>query len=155
MKHLSFLLVAAVIVLAGCDSVSTRMAERFTSVPPHSRSFAADRKKVYDAAQVAVKDVGLLLGRTSLAKGSIDGYAPIRSGSATGDTRQTTLEVRLFEAESGETRVEVVVREQTEGGFPGGVSEQAQRDHSLYDIYFAALQQVLENSGALKPATNP
>jgi hypothetical protein len=149
MKSLSGPLLATVMILAGCESMSSRVSERFASVPPHTRTFSADHRKVYYAAQTALKSVGLLLGRTSIASWSIDGYAPIRSGTATSDARQTTIEVRLFETESLETRVDVLVWEHTEGGFPGSVSEQAQREHSLYDIYYAALQQVLQESGTL------
>lgn len=152
MKNISILYFGVAIFLAGCESMSTRMADRFANVPPHVRVFAADQKTVYYAAQTAVRNVGLLLGRTSIAKWSIDGYAPIRSGSATSDARQTTIEIRLAETESLETRVEVLVWEHTKGGFPGGVSELAKREHSLYDIYYAALQQVLQDSGSLKPS---
>ncbi len=152
MKIPSILFFGSAILLAGCDSMSTRMADRFASVPPHARVFAADQKTVYSAAQTAVRNVGLRLGRTSIAKWSIDGYAPIRSGSATSDARQTTIEIRLFETEALETRVEVLVWEHAKGGFPGGVSEQAKREHSLYDIYYAALQQVLQDSESSKPA---
>lgn len=151
MKFPSFLLLGAFAFLAGCESMSTRMTERFASVPPHTRIFAADQKTVYYAAQTAVKNVGLLLGRTSIAKWSIDGYAPIRSGTATSDARQTTIEIRLFETESFETRVDVLVWEHAEGGFPGGVSEQPRREHSLYELYYAAVQQVLQESGARNP----
>lgn len=155
MKLLSFLLLGAFALLAGCESMSTRMTERFASVPPHTRIFAADQKAVYYAALTTVRKVGLQPGRTSIAKGSIDGYAPIRSGTATSDARQTTLEIRLFETEAVETRVELLVWEHTEGGFPGSVSEQALREHSLYEIYYAALQQVLQNDGMLKSPMKP
>lgn len=131
--------------------MSSRVTGRFAHVPPHSRTFAADQKKVYCAAQTALKNVGLLLGRTSIANWSIDGYAPIRPGTATSDARQTTIKVRVFETDSLETRVEVLVWEHTEGGSPGSVSEQARREHSLYEIYYAALQQVLQDGGALNP----
>jgi hypothetical protein len=145
MKSLAVVLIPAVLSLVGCDSISSRMSERFAGVPTHTRVFAADQKTVYYAAQTALRNVGLLLGRSSPAQGSIDGYAPIRSASATSDARQTTIEIRLLETESGETRVDVLVWEHSEGRFPGTVSEQAQRDHSLYEAYYAALQQVLQN----------
>lgn len=151
MKILPLVLLGSAILLAGCESLSTRLADRFAPVPPHGRVFSADRKTVYAAAQTAVRSTGLLLGRTSMAKWSIDGYAPIRSGSAPTDARQTTIEICLSETDSRETRVEVLVWEHAQGGFPGGVSEQAKREHSLYDIYYAALQQVLQDRGASQP----
>ncbi len=150
MKTFPLLLFCVAVLVAGCESMSTRLADRFAHVPPHTRNFAADQKTVYYAAQTAVKKVGLLLGRTSIAKWSIDGYAPIRSGTATSDARQTTIEIRLLETEALETRVDLLVWEHTDGGSPGRVSEQALREHSLYQIYYAVLQQVLQDDGMLK-----
>lgn len=150
MKILALVLLAGALLPAGCESMSTRMTERFTKVPPHTRIFAADQRTVYFAAQLAVKNAGLLLGRTAIADWIINGYAPIRTGNATRDARQTTIEIRLFETESLETRVEVLVWDHVEGSFPGGVSEQALREHGLYESYFAALQQVLAGNGVEK-----
>ena len=145
-------------VLGGCDSmdsVSTRVHDRFTAVPPQTRVYAAERKVVFKAAQVAVKNVGLLLGRTSLDKGVVEGYAPIRPGDATRDTRQTTMQLQLSETADGDTQVAMLVSENTEGKFPGGVSKQDLPSHSLYELYFSALQQVLFDSGAIKAPEKP
>ena len=155
MKSFPLLLSAVAVLVAGCESMSTRMAGRFANVLPHTRIFAADQKTVYYAAQTAVRKAGLQLGRTSIAQWSIDGYAPVRSGTAASDARQTTIEIRLFENETLETRVELLVWEHTEGGFPGSVSGQALREHSLYEIYYAALQQVLQDGGMLKSPAKP
>ena len=155
MKSFFLLLFAVAVLVAGCESMSTRIAGRFTKVPPHARIFAADKKMVYYAAQTAVRKAGLRLGRTSIAQRSIDGYAPVRSGTATSDARQTTIEIRLFETETLDTRVELLVWEHTEGGFPGSVSGQALREHGLYEIYYAALQQVLQDGEILNSLVKP
>lgn len=152
MKSLAWFVALSLVALCGCDSVSSRMQDRFTRVEPHTRDFAQPRKVVFAAAQRAVKNVGLQLGRSSLARGTVEGYAGIRAANSTDDARQTTIRVALTEADDGGTRVELVVYEQVEGGFPGGLSEKPLREHSLYDLYFAALQQVLnEESVAPKP----
>ncbi|HTL66323.1 MAG TPA: hypothetical protein VL200_01550 [Lacunisphaera sp.] len=135
-------------VLGGCESVSSRVQEHFTAVEPHAQVYPQPRKVVFAAAQKAVKNVGLQLGRSSIAKGTIEGYADIRAANSTDDARQTTIRLKLSEADDGGTRVELLVYEQTEGGFPGGVSEKPLREHSLYDLYFAALQQLLSESAA-------
>lgn len=150
MKFFSILVLATVTLLTGCESVSSRVQDRFSSVTPQSRVYEAERKVVYNAGKVAVKNVGLLLGRTSLSQGIIEAYAPIRSGDATQDARQTTLRIQLAETLAGDTEVSLIVSENTEGSFPGGVSQQDLRAHSLYGLYFAALQQVLSDEGALK-----
>jgi hypothetical protein len=153
MKALFLLLLA--VLLAGCESMSSRMAERFTKVAPHTRVFPVEQHQVYVAAQQAVKRTGLLISHASVGEWTIKGYAPIRSGDVAQDARQTTLEIRLFETADMETRVEVLVWENTEGGFPGGVSEQALAEHSLYQLYFDALQNVMIEEGALKAETKP
>ena len=155
MKILAFATLIVAVLLAGCETMSSRVEERFSHVPPHSRIFSASRRAVFEAGQVAVKNVGLLLGRTSLGKGTVEAYAPIRSGNATSETRQTTMDIGFEETAAGETEVTLLVTEQMEGSFPGGVSKQAMREHSLYEMYFAALQQVLLESGALKPIGKP
>jgi hypothetical protein len=152
MKSLAFAIIAVVGFLTGCESVSSGMHEHFTPVEPHVRVFPVARKAVYEAAQQAVKNVGLQLGRKSLAQGLVEGYAAIRHGDNNiRDARQTTIQIKLIETDSGETRVELLVNEQIEGDFPGGVSEQTMREHSLYELYFSALQKVLSESAAPKP----
>jgi hypothetical protein len=155
MKIITFLLLVAAGLLAGCETFSTKVHDRFSTVAPQTRTFAADRRTVYTAAQQAVTNVGLLLGRTSSSKGEINAYAPIRGGNATSDARQTTMVIRLNEVSAAETEVSLLVSEQTEGSFPGGVSEQALREHSLYRLYYAALQQILVDGGAIAAPAGP
>ena len=138
------------LLLGGCESMSSRVSDRFTKVQPQTRVYPLEPRQVYVAAQQAVKDTGLLISRTSAGEWTIKGYAPIRSGDVAQDARQTTIEIRLVETEELETRVEVLVWENTAGSFPGGVSEQALAGHSLYILYFDALQKVLSESGAMK-----
>jgi len=153
MKTLALIALCATALLAGCESMSERVEDRFAGVAPHTRNFPAAVKVVYAAAQQAVKNVGLQLGRKSISEGRIEAYAAINSGDPTQDARQTSMEIRLTETEAGETEVSLLVMEQTQGSFPGGVSTQPLREHSLYDMYFTALQQVLLENGALKSAT--
>jgi len=120
MKYPALVMLCLAALLAGCESMSSRMQDRFGDVPPHVRTFAAARKDVFEAAQRAVKDVGLLQGRTSLAAGRIDAYAPIRSGDATRDTHQNTLDIRLTETDTGDTQVALLVWEHSEGNFQAG-----------------------------------
>ena len=150
-----FYLLLLGLLLGGCESMSSRMSERFTKVPPHTRVFPVEQRLVYVAAQQAVKRTGLLISHASAGEWTIKGYAPIRSGDVAQDARQTTIEIRLFETADMETRVEVLVWENSEGAFPGGVSEQALAEHSLYQLYFDALQNVMLEDGTLKAGAKP
>ena len=154
-SFLVLLLCGFATLLGGCDSVSSRVRNRFSAVPPQTRVYTAERRVVFKAAQLAVKNVGLLVGRTSLDKGVVEGYAAIRPGDVTRDTRQTTMQVQLSETAESDTQVALLVSENTEGSFPGGVSKQDLPTHSLYELYFSALQQVLLESGAIKAPEKP
>ncbi len=155
MKTFAVACLCAAALLGGCDSVSSRIENRFEAVPPHTRTFAANRRAVFEAAQVAVKNVGLLVGRASSSKGHIEAYAPIRGGDSVSYTRQTALDITITESGPAETEVDLLVSEDTEGSFPGGVSKQAQREHSLYEMYYSALQQVMLENGTLKAEAKP
>lgn len=155
MKSLLLLALCSIALLTGCDSMSSRVHDRFTAVAPQTRVFPADRRAVFDAGLVAVKNIELLVGRKSLAQGLIEAYAPIRQGDAIRDARQTTLKITLTETDDGQTQVGLLVSENTEGSFPGGVSEQNLRQHSLYELYFSTLQQVLLENGSIKAPGNP
>ena len=154
MKSFAFFTLCAVALLAGCDSMSSRVHDRFSAVPPQTRTFAADRRAVFAAGQLAVKNLELTVGHTSFAKGLIEAYAPIRPGDAIHDTRQTSLRINLTETEGG-TEVALLVTDDTEGGYPWGASQQALREHSLYEMYFSALQQVLLENGTIKAPEKP
>ena len=149
-KNILLLLIGVSGLLGGCSSIATRMQDRYVAVAPQERVFAATQKIVYEAAQLAVKRVGLLLGRKSFASGRIEAYTPIRSGDPTSDARQTTLSIRLDAADPASTRVGVLVWEHLQGAFPGGVSDQALPQHGLYIMYFDALEQVLRENGSLR-----
>jgi len=155
MKRPMLFLGLAVAFLAGCDSVATRVHDRFEDVPPHTKVFSAGLKATYESAQAAVRKVGLLLGHTSAARWSVEGYAPIRAGDAINDARQTTIEVKLAEAPDGQTEVSVLIFDQVEGNYTGGTSKQALREHGLYEAYFAALQEVLAEKAAPVTAEKP
>lgn len=149
MRLFSLALFVVAVVLTGCESVSSRVQDRFTGVAPQARFFAADSKAVYDAGIKAVKALEMNVGRTSRSNGTIEAYASIRAGDATRDARQTSIQITIIPADGGETRVELLVKETTEGDFPGGVSQQDLRIHSLYELYFGALERQLLEAGAL------
>ncbi len=155
MKLFTWVLFGVAMISAGCESMSSRINDRFSGVPPQTRMFAADEKAVYDAGIKAVKSLQMNLGRTSRSKGSIEAYNAIRSGDAIRDARQTSLQINIFGVDGGESRVELLVLESTEGSFPGGVSQQQLRMHSLYESYYNALERQLIEAGALKAPSKP
>ena len=150
MRQLPLLLISATLLLAGCDSVSARVRERFATVPPKTRTVEADRRTTYAAVQLALKKIGCTLSRADISEGLVEGYRPIQTGASMRDARQITLKIRLREVEPGRTEVAVWLHELVTGDFPGGAMDQPLREHSLYDSYFVALEQVVKEKDALK-----
>ena len=140
---------ALAFLFTGCDSVSSRISERFEGVPPKTRSYPVGQKIVFEAAQQAVRRIDFQLSRTAVAQGIVDGISRIQPGDAFSEARQHSIEVRLHSFEAESTQVEVLVREQQESAAFAGATNIPLREHGLYDAYFAALEQVLREKGVL------
>ena len=141
------------IVLAGCDSMPSRVRERFANVPPKTRTVDADKRTAYYAAQMALRKIGCTLSRADISDGFVEGLRPVQtspSSRTSRDALQVTLVIRLNTIDSGHTEVAVLVHELQTGDFPGGAMDRPLREHSLYGSYFAALEEVLRNKDAVK-----
>ena len=141
-----FLLVGAVF-LTGCESVT----DRFSPVEPKRQVFNADQPTVSAAALQAFKRLDFRASR-SRKSGDIEAYSQIHTSAAFADSRQLTAKVRLNEMGPGRTEVEITVTEQVQSQSTGGTSQQAMREHGFFQLYFATLQQVLEEQGIGIPA---
>lgn len=147
MRLLTLAMLSLSFLFGGCDSVSERISQRFEVVPPKNRSYHADGKVVFDAAQLAVRRIDFQLSRTAAAQGIVEGISRIQGGDSFSDARQHTIEVRLRSAEAGTTQVDVLIKEQQESTDFKGATNIALRDHGLYDSFFAALEQALREKG--------
>lgn len=145
-KLLTLLLLCA--ILAGCEAMSDRIQARVSAVPAKRKTFPADIHTVYSAAQLAVRQIGFTLSRSSEADAFIEGFSRIRPGDSVHATQQFTIEVRM--SASGDTGTEVAVRltELREGASPADAGEQVLREHGLYASYYAALEQLLREGGS-------
>jgi hypothetical protein len=64
------------------------------------------------------------------------------------DSRQLLAKVHLSEAGPGKTAVEMTLTEQFQSDRVGGTAQQTMKEHGFFQLYFATLQQVLdENPG--------
>jgi hypothetical protein len=138
---------ALAFLLAGCDSVSERISARFEPVPPKARTYPAEQKVVFEAAQAAVRRIDFQLSRSASAQGIVDGISRIQPGDSFRDAKQHSIAVRIHAYEPGRTQVEVLVREQQESADFAGATNLPLREHGLYDSYFAALEQALREKG--------
>ncbi len=134
------------VLLTGCESVT----DRFSPVAPKVQVFDAGQDVLKTAALQAFKRLDFTVTRS---KGTdLEAVSRIHSSVAFADSRQLLAKVHLSEAGPGKTAVEMTVTEQFQGDRVGGTSQQAMREHGLFQLYFATLQQVLEENAAFKPA---
>jgi hypothetical protein len=142
-------LVAVATIYVGCESVT----DRFGPVEPKRQVFNADQSTVNAAALQAFKRLDF---RTSRSKksGDIEAYSQIHTSAAFADSRQLSAKVRLNDMGPGRTEVEMRVTEQVESRSTGGTSQQTMREHGFFQLYFATLQQVLDERAAAFPAKN-
>ncbi len=147
MKNLLLIALAAAAFLAGCESMSDRMQDRFTAVPPKVQVFAAPQEKVYYAGQLAFRRLDFVLTRNKPSQ--IEAVSRINTSAAFADSRQLVARVHLSDAGAGQTEVEVTLREEVASSSFGGTHQQDMREHSFFALYFATLQQVLQEQGAL------
>ena len=138
-------------LLTGCDSMSDRMQDRFTVVPPKAQTFAAPLVKVYPAAQLAFKRLDFILTRTKV--GQIEAVSRINSSAAFADARQMVAKVHLTESALGQTDVEISLTEEVMSKSFGGTHQQSMKEHSFFALYFATLQQILQDQ-ARQPASD-
>jgi hypothetical protein len=140
------ILIWVTVFLAGCESVT----DRFSAVEPKRQVFSADQPTVSAAAMQAFKRLDFRASR-SRKSGDIEAYSQIHRSVAFADSRQLLAKVRLREMGPGRTEVEMTVTEQVESRSTGGTSQQTMREHGFFQLYFAALQQVLDEEGAGLP----
>lgn len=153
MKILALIALCATALLAGCDSLSDRMQDRFTVVPPKAQTFAAPLVKVYPAAQLAFKRLDFILTRTKV--GQIEAVSRINSSAALADARQMVAKVHLTESALGQTDVEINLTEEVTSTSFGGTHQQSMKDHSFFALYYATLQQILQDQARQPVSAKP
>ena len=140
-------------LLTGCDSMSDRMQDRFTVVPPKAQTFAAPLVKVYPAAQLAFKRLDFVLTHTKV--GQIEAVSRINSSAAFADARQMVAKVHLSESAPGQTDVEISLIEEVTSSSFGGTHQQSMKEHSFFALYYATLQQVLQDQARQPVSDKP
>lgn len=147
MRFIASLLILSGVLLAGCESMTERVQERFAAVAPKTREFAGEQRTVYYAAQLAFKRLDFVLTRSSLGSAHIEAGSRIHTSEAFGDSRQLLAQVHLSTVAPGRTEVAITLLEQVENASLGGPSQQAVREHAFFETYFATLQAVLQEQG--------
>ena len=153
MKTFTLIALCAAALLAGCESMPSRVQERFAAVPPKTQTFAVTQDKAYAAAQLAFKRLDFMLTRHNPSR--LEAVSRINTSAAFADARQLVVNVHLQESGPGQTDVELTLREEVSSKSVGGTRQQAMREHSFFGLYFATLQQVLQEQGDLPGSAKP
>ncbi len=143
--RISFLLVIASLFLAGCESVS----DRFSPVVPKVQVFNGDQFAVNAAALQAFKRLDFQVTRSKAV--DIEAVSRIHTSVTFADSRQLSVKLHLNDAGPGKTEIELTVTEQVQSQSMGGTSQQTMREHGFFQIYFATLQQVLDENTPAPP----
>jgi hypothetical protein len=150
-------LASSALAFAGCESSSQMHAhvrERFNAPQPKTQVFSADPRAVFEAAQIAMKQLDFQVSRAALAQGIVNGHSRLQPGDSFGKARQYVMEVRFHSYEPGKTDVSAVLREQEESSSFAGATDLPLREHGLYGSFFAGVERALkEKAGSATPAT--
>ncbi len=130
--------------LSGCETVTDGLSGSLTNVPPQTRQFDTDQKRVFFAAQLALKQMDFVLTRTAQAQGLVEGHSNLRDTAVFGAARQFSARIRIRGFEGESTEVSILIHEQSEADFKGGATNRALREHGLYDSFFEHLTEILQ-----------
>jgi hypothetical protein len=141
MRLLSPFLVGSALLLSACSSVPE---DGFGTapVPPQVQVVEGGTEKVYLAAQQAFRRLDFVLSRSSV--GRIEAASAIHTSETFGNSRQLVAKVAIHEMEPGKSKVELWVTEETASQSMGGTRRQPLRENGFFGLYFAMLQQVLQ-----------
>lgn len=145
---LAFVSVALAVLFAGCESLESRVRDRFAEVPPKTQTFDGDTRAIYFAAQAAFKRLDFNLTRSSVADLRVEGASRINTSHAFADSRQLVALVTIASVGPAQSEVSMRLTEQVEAQGLGGPNERPLREHGFYGTYFAVLQQVLAEQKA-------
>ena len=134
------------LLLVGCES----MPEGVASVPPQAQVVEGSPEKVYYAAQLAFKRLDFVL--THSAMGRLEAVSAIHTSETFGNSRQMVAKVAIHEAGPGKSEAELWVTEETSSQSMGGTRREPLRENGFFGLYFAMLQQVLQEQSVDKPA---
>ncbi len=146
MRAFLIILTLAALLLAGCES----MGDRFSEVPPKQQVFNGEPSAISVAAVQAFKRLDFQMTHSKSV--DLEAVSRIHTSAAFADSRQLTAKLHLSSVGPGKTEVELSLTEQVQSEHVGGTSQQTLRENGFFQLYFATLQQVLDENGAGGPA---
>lgn len=116
---------------------------------PHTKSFPAAQRAVYEAVRVAAAQMGYRFVRGGAAQGEFEAVTGVRGGDTVGTSRQLALKVKLDRALDGGTTVAARITEIIEADSSnraGVATETPLRDTPQYEVFFRAVEESLKSA---------
>ena len=140
-KFSLFFLGAMLVAFTGCESVRSRVQERFAAPVYQSKVVNVDQRKAFEVARAALAKMNFTFERGGPAQGKIAAIGPMHpSPSAPGTARQISADVKLSGGPESGTVIEILFSEMVEDDFnkrPGQGELTPLRDAPIYEVFFS------------------
>jgi len=83
--------------------------------------------------------------------GRVEAVSAIHTSETFGNSQQLVAKVAIHEAGPGKSEVELWLTEETSSQSIGGTHREPLRENGFFGLYFAMLQQVLQDQQTSKP----
>ncbi len=151
-RSLALLALLPLAALCGCESLSkagSNVREKIVArEQARTHTFKASQRATYDAAKVAVEQMGFRFVSGGAAQGKLEAVSGIASGDTLRSSRQVTLKLRLTEAVEGLTEASLVLAEIVESDSSSragmGVGSPL-KDTPLYEVFFRNVQIAMDS----------
>lgn len=134
MKTRLWFWLAAVMVLAGCETADLGLRERFQPSPAVTDNLSASPEAVFAATLDFLPTMGFKVTRSRVGAGIIEGISRVQVAGDMRGARQTTVKIALNPTLEGETQIQVWMTEVIEDDYdkgPGLGTQTPLRDSAL------------------------
>jgi hypothetical protein len=148
---LALLALLSLALFSGCASLSdatTSVREKLAArEQPRTHLYQAPQRATFEAARVAVEQMGFRIVRGGAAQGELDAVSGLSSSDTLRGSRQITLKLRLQSTLDGGTEAALRLTEVIEGdsrGRAGQGTATPLRDTPLYEVFFRNVQVAID-----------
>jgi hypothetical protein len=140
-------LLAALMLLAGCDTFSSAREKFGSKEPARVHHYATEPRVTYEAARRASEQMGYRFVRGGAAQGELDAISGIGTSDTLSSSRQISLSAKFDGTPDGGTDISLWFKEITEGDSAdraGQALTRPLRNTPQYEVFFRTVQQVLD-----------
>ena len=150
-RPLALLALLSLATLSGCESLAdatSSVREKIAArEQPRTHLYPATQRATYDAARVAVEQMGFRFIRGGAAQGQLEAVSGLSTSDTLRSSRQIALKLRLNATLDGGTEATLLLSEIIENDSSGRAGQGTAtplRDTPLYEVFFRNVQQSLD-----------